>query len=178
MLVSRPPSPCRSAAQSPKSDILRLLKGPTARPKLSKRPSRMPQCLFHSGPEAFNTHRHDGRGSGLVQDVLRSLARIPAAEPRRRGLCAAPANVKRSTFPRLIGPRQLSRRPTFGQLSHLKGERPRPDAAFPRASGASSEFRYPDPWRRRIGPIGMPQRSVSDRVSRFRMETLRRHPSG
>jgi hypothetical protein len=64
-------------------------------------PNHRPECPNVRStpvPEAFNTHRHDGRGSGLVQDVLRSPARIPAAESRRRGLCAAPANVKRSTL--------------------------------------------------------------------------------
>jgi hypothetical protein len=68
-------------------------------------PNHRPECLNVCStpvPEAFNTHRHDGRGSGLVQDVLRSLARIPAVESRQRGLCAAPTNVKRSTFPRVI----------------------------------------------------------------------------
>jgi hypothetical protein len=68
-------------------------------------PNHRPECPNVRStpvPEAFNTHRHDGRGSGLVQDVLRSLARIPAAESRRRGLCAAPANVKRSTFQRVV----------------------------------------------------------------------------
>jgi hypothetical protein len=61
-----------------------------------------PDAFSTRVPEAFNTHRQDGRGSGLVQGVLRSTARIPAAESRRRGLCAAPANVKRSAFPRVI----------------------------------------------------------------------------
>ena len=96
MLVSRPPSPCRSAAPNPIfSDCSKAqLPGPHS-------PNHRRQCpnvCSTPVPEAFNTHRHDDRASGLVQDVLRSLARIPAAEPRRRGLCAAPANVKRSTL--------------------------------------------------------------------------------
>jgi hypothetical protein len=98
MLVSQPPLPCRSADQRSKSNILRLLKGPIAGPKPSKPRPECPDVFSTRVPEAFNTHRQDGRGSGLVQDVLRSPARIPAAESRRRGLCAAPANVKRCTF--------------------------------------------------------------------------------
>jgi hypothetical protein len=102
MLVSQPPLPCRSADQRSKSNILRLLKGPIAGPKPSKPRPECPDVFSTRVPEAFNTHRQDGRGSGLVQDVLRSPARIPAAESRRRGLCAAPANVKRCTFSRVI----------------------------------------------------------------------------
>jgi hypothetical protein len=67
-------------------------------------PNYRPECpdVFSSRvPEAFNAHRQDSRGSGLVQDVLRSPARIPAAESPRRGLCATPANVKRSAFSRI-----------------------------------------------------------------------------
>jgi hypothetical protein len=49
-------------------------------------------------PGRFNAHSPDGGGSGLVQHVLRSPARIPAVESPRRGLCAAPASVKRCTL--------------------------------------------------------------------------------
>ena len=63
-----------------------------------------PNVFSARGREAFNAHRQDGRGSGLVQDVLCSPARTPAAESRRPGLCAAPANIKRSTFSRVIAP--------------------------------------------------------------------------
>ncbi len=102
MLVSRSLLPYRYADQTSRSNILRLLKGPIYRPAPSRLPSRVFRCLSTRNPEAFNTHRQGGRGSGLVQDVLCSPARIPAAESRRRGPCAAPANIKRSTFSRVI----------------------------------------------------------------------------
>ncbi len=50
------------------------------------------------GPGPFNAHSQDGGGSGLVQHVLCSPARIPAADHSRRGLCAAPASIKRCTL--------------------------------------------------------------------------------
>ena len=100
MLVSRPPSPCRYKDQRPKSNILRLLKGPIARPEPPNHRPEYPDVFSTRGPEAFNAHRQDGRGSGLVQDVLCSPARIQL-RIRRRGLCAAPANIKRSTFSRV-----------------------------------------------------------------------------
>jgi hypothetical protein len=49
-------------------------------------------------PAGFNAHSSGGRGSGLVQYVFRPPARIPAAEPVRRGLCAAPPGEKRYRF--------------------------------------------------------------------------------
>jgi hypothetical protein len=59
-----------------------------------KRPDGMPT----KGPGPFNAHSQDGEGSGLVQHVLCSPARIPAADPSRRGPCAAPASIKRCTL--------------------------------------------------------------------------------
>jgi hypothetical protein len=56
-----------------------------------KRPDGMPT----KGPGPFNAHSQDGGGSGLVQHVLCSPARIPAADPSRSGPCAAPASIKR-----------------------------------------------------------------------------------
>jgi hypothetical protein len=53
------------------------------------------------GPDAFNAHSPGGGGSGLVQPVFRSPARIPPAESRRRGSCAAPPSEKRYTLSRL-----------------------------------------------------------------------------
>src|SRR5712672_3069821 len=47
---------------------------------------------------AFNAHSPGDGGSGLVQPVFRSPARIPAAESSRRGLCAAPPSEKRYTL--------------------------------------------------------------------------------
>src|SRR5437763_9159767 len=47
---------------------------------------------------AFNAHSPGDGGSGLVQPVFRSPARIPAAESIRKGLCAAPPSEKRYTL--------------------------------------------------------------------------------
>src|ERR1700720_3319234 len=47
---------------------------------------------------AFNAHSPGDGGTGLVQPVFRSPARIPAAETTRRGLCAAPPSEKRYTL--------------------------------------------------------------------------------
>ena len=47
----------------------------------------MPRCPTSKSPGAFNAHNPGDGGSGLVQPVFRSSARIPAAETTRRGLC-------------------------------------------------------------------------------------------
>src|SRR6266436_3176782 len=47
---------------------------------------------------AFNAHSPGDGGSGLVQPVFRSPARIPAAETTRKDLCAAPPSEKRYTL--------------------------------------------------------------------------------
>ena len=49
---------------------------------------------------AFNAHNPGDGGSGLVQPVFRSPARIPSAESTRKGLCDAPPSEKRYTFKR------------------------------------------------------------------------------
>src|SRR6267142_2815900 len=64
-------------------------------------PDRHPGCP--GAPPAnvrgtFNAHSPGDGGSGLVQPVFRSPARIPAAESSRRGLCAAPPSEKRYTL--------------------------------------------------------------------------------
>src|SRR5208283_650488 len=70
----------------------------------------MPACCPSDGPvgtsakdaAAFNTHSPGCGGSGLAQQVFRSPARIPAAESRRHGLCAAPASEKRYSLSRVV----------------------------------------------------------------------------
>ena len=99
MLVSRPPSHAGPRTKGPNPIFADCLKAQLAGPNPPNHGPECPDVCSTRVPEAFNTHSQDGRGSGSVQDVLRSLARIPAAESRRKGLCAAPANVKRSTFP-------------------------------------------------------------------------------
>jgi hypothetical protein len=71
----------------------------------NRRPKR-PDGTPERDPGPFNAHSPDGRGSGLVQHVLRSPARIPAVESSRRDLCAAPASVKRCTLSRVSGERR------------------------------------------------------------------------
>src|SRR5271165_739700 len=61
----------------------------------------MPRCPTSNRPGAFNAHSSGDGGSGLVQPVFRSPARIPAAETTRRGLCAAPPSEKRYTLSRI-----------------------------------------------------------------------------
>jgi hypothetical protein len=58
----------------------------------------MLRCPTGKRPGAFNAHSPGDGGSGLVQPVFRSPARIPAAESTRRGLCAAPPSEKRYTL--------------------------------------------------------------------------------
>src|SRR5258707_14297203 len=58
----------------------------------------MPRCPTSKSPGAFNAHNPGDGGSGLVQPVFRSPARIPAAESSRRGLCAAPTSEKRLRY--------------------------------------------------------------------------------
>src|SRR6267143_1201709 len=69
-------------------------------------PDRHPGCPG-APPEnvrgAFNAHSPGDGGSGLVQPVFRSPARIPPAESSRRGLCAAPPSEKRYTLSRPSG---------------------------------------------------------------------------
>jgi hypothetical protein len=55
--------------------------------RLKRRPSK--------DPAAFNAHSPRDRGSGLVQPVFRSPARISDAESTRYGPCAAPPSEKR-----------------------------------------------------------------------------------
>ena len=74
---------------------------PAARfaPRMARnRRSRYPDGVQAKGSEAFNAHSSSGGGSGLVQSVFRSPARIPAPESQRRVSCAAPPSEKRSTF--------------------------------------------------------------------------------
>src|ERR1700732_3972794 len=58
----------------------------------------MPRCPTSKRPGAFNAHNPGDGGSGLVQPVFRSPARIPSAESTRKGLCTAPPSEKRYTF--------------------------------------------------------------------------------
>jgi hypothetical protein len=51
-------------------------------------------------PAAFNAHSPSGTGSGLVQHVFRSPARIQQPIPAER-LCGAPPSEKRSTLSRI-----------------------------------------------------------------------------
>src|SRR6266404_6308789 len=60
----------------------------------------MPRRPTSKRPGAFNAHNPGDGGSGLVQPVFRSPARIPSAESTRKGLCAAPPSEKRYTFKR------------------------------------------------------------------------------
>jgi hypothetical protein len=55
----------------------------------------MPRCPTSKPPGAFNAHNPGDGGSGLVQPVFRSPARIPAAESTQRTVRRA---AKRKTL--------------------------------------------------------------------------------
>src|SRR5439155_22864570 len=68
-------------------------------------PDRHPGC---PGAPPANVRGHSTpitlrRGSGLVQPVFRSPARVPPAESTRKVLCAAPPSEKRYTLSREAG---------------------------------------------------------------------------
>src|ERR1700719_4648979 len=56
------------------------------------------ECRRRPSSRLFNAHNPGDGGSGLVQPVFRSPARIPAAQATRRGLCTAPPSEKRYTL--------------------------------------------------------------------------------
>jgi hypothetical protein len=90
------PDPCAAGRVSPHpllwlESLVGTAKGSRPPPGMPRRPTSKRQ---------FNAHNPGGRGSGLVQPVFRSPARIPAAESTRRGLCAAPPSEKRYTLSR------------------------------------------------------------------------------
>src|SRR5215469_9345688 len=58
------------------------------------RAARFPLPAPSALPMAFNTHS-SARGSGLVQHVFRSPARLPAPAEAHGGACAAPPSEKR-----------------------------------------------------------------------------------
>jgi hypothetical protein len=83
-------------------------------------PDRHPGCPGRptsKRPGAFNAHNPGDGGSGLVQPVFRSPARIPSAESTRKGLCAAPPSEKRYTLSGL-GPAPMTR---YIEGSHRRG---------------------------------------------------------
>ena len=93
-------------------------------------PNHGPECPDNApakDPEAFKPHSPNDWGSGLVQPVFRSPARIPATESKRTGLSAAPPSEKRYTLSHSIGgggDRQGERRPNGqeGEDEERKGQ--------------------------------------------------------
>src|SRR5215467_15631061 len=70
------------------------------------RAARFPLPAPSALPMAFNTHS-SARGSGLVQHVFRSPARLPAPAEAHGGACAAPPSEKRYSLP-AIGLRMVA----------------------------------------------------------------------
>src|SRR6202030_4854033 len=68
--------------------------------KASRLPPGMPPCPTSKRPGAFNAHNPGDGGSGLVQPVFRSPARIPAAESTPED-CAPRRQAKNSIRYRL-----------------------------------------------------------------------------
>ena len=95
----------RTRTQTARSGLCRPLEASVGRVNGFQRPAssrlnrpRCPDGAPAKDPAAFNAHSPGGGGSGLVQHVFRSPARIPTAEPPRGGPCAAPPSEKRYSF--------------------------------------------------------------------------------
>src|SRR5260370_42306785 len=97
-LAPRAPSAFRREGQIVGSRLCCPLESLVGTANGSRPPPAMPRCPTSKSPGASNPHSPSDGGSGLVQPVFRSPARIPPAESTRKGLCAAPPSEKRYTL--------------------------------------------------------------------------------
>jgi len=86
-----------AAANTPIPTRLRPVAAHQASPNAPCRASVNPPSPCPGPPAAFNAHSWLG-GSGLVQHVFRSPARLPLPAATPRASCAAPLSEKRSSF--------------------------------------------------------------------------------